>query len=91
MPLSDRETVVLSLVARGLTDREVARQLSVALSTARKHRENILDKLKVGRSSALVGIYLCLGAVPTWKAGSKGRQRRCRHASGRCLAVWPKA
>lgn len=69
MQLSHQETVVLSLVARGLTDREVARQLSVAVCTARKHRENIFDKLCVGRASALVGIYLCLAPAPTLRGG----------------------
>lgn len=65
MRLSHQETVVLSLVVRGLTDREVAQQLSIALSTARKHREHIFEKLKVGKASALVAIALCLGAAPT--------------------------
>lgn len=69
MRLSDRETEVLSWVARGLTDREVAHRLSITFSTARKHRENLLDKLKVGRASALVAIYLCLGAAPTLRPG----------------------
>lgn len=69
MRLSERETVVLSLVARGLTDREVAQHLSIAFSTARKHRENLLDKLNVGRASALVAIYLCLGMAQAWRMG----------------------
>jgi DNA-binding NarL/FixJ family response regulator len=87
MRLSERETVVLSLIARGLTDREVAHQLSIAFSTARKHRENLLDKLKVGRASALVAIYLCLGAIQP----GNGRRHRCRHANSRCLAACPGA
>ncbi|HWD33115.1 response regulator transcription factor [Pseudomonas caricapapayae] len=69
MRLSDRETEVLSWVARGLTDREVAHRLSINFSTARKHRENLLDKLKVGRASALVAIYLCLDPAPTLRPG----------------------
>ncbi|MFK0088030.1 response regulator transcription factor [Pseudomonas sp. NPDC090755] len=86
MRLSERETVVLSLVARGLTDREVAEQLSIAFSTARKHRENLLDKLKVGRASALVAIHLCLGMAQA----RKGRRRRCRHVNSTCLAACPR-
>ncbi|WP_442107394.1 response regulator transcription factor [Pseudomonas sp. NUPR-001] len=69
MRLSDRETVVLSLIARGWTDRHIAEQLAIAFSTARKHRENLLAKLKVERASALVAIYLSLVAAPTWRAG----------------------
>lgn len=69
MRLSDRETVVLSLIACGLTDRQIAEQLAIAFSTARKHRENLLAKLKVARASALVAVYLGLSTTPTWRAG----------------------
>ncbi|MDN7142459.1 helix-turn-helix transcriptional regulator [Pseudomonas sp. JQ170] len=90
MRLSDRETEVLSWVARGLTDREVARRLSIALSTARKHRENVHAKLKVGRASALVARYLCLASAPTLRPGNQGCRRRCLHVNSTCLAAWPR-
>ncbi|NER59076.1 helix-turn-helix transcriptional regulator [Pseudomonas sp. MAFF212428] len=88
MRLSHQETVVLSWVVRGLTDREVAQQLSIAFSTARKHRENILHKLKVGRASALVAIYLCLEAALTCRSGRSDRRRRCQHANKTCWVAW---
>ncbi len=90
MRLSDRESEVLSWVARGLTDREVAQRLSIALSTARKHRENLLAKLEVGRASALVARYLCLASAPTLRAGSQGCRRRCLHVNSTCSAAWPR-
>ncbi|WP_165957340.1 response regulator transcription factor [Pseudomonas sp. H9] len=77
MRLSERETVVLSLIVRGMTDREIAQQLAIAFSTARKHRENLLYKLKVERASALVAIYLCLGSTPTCRAGKVGNAVFC--------------
>jgi NarL family two-component system response regulator LiaR len=43
--LSRRETEVLNLVARGLANKEVARELGVTLSTAKAHVTAILSKL----------------------------------------------
>jgi DNA-binding NarL/FixJ family response regulator len=43
--LSNRETEVLGLVARGLTNREIGEQLHIAENTVKNHLRNILDKL----------------------------------------------
>lgn len=47
-PLSDRELEVLALIADGLTNQAIANQLVIALSTVKKHVNNILGKLHVG-------------------------------------------
>ncbi len=44
-PLTERELGVLRLVAQGLTDQEIARQLSITIRTVRFHVSNILSKL----------------------------------------------
>jgi class 3 adenylate cyclase/DNA-binding CsgD family transcriptional regulator len=44
-PLSPREREVALLVARGLTNRQIAEELVVTEATAAKHIENILNKL----------------------------------------------
>jgi LuxR family maltose regulon positive regulatory protein len=46
-PLSAREREVLRLLASGRTNQEIARDLSVALTTAKKHISNIIGKLGV--------------------------------------------
>lgn len=46
-PLTQRETDVLRLMARGLTDQEIARNLSITVRTVRFHASNILSKLHV--------------------------------------------
>jgi predicted ATPase/DNA-binding CsgD family transcriptional regulator len=46
--LSRREREVLVLIARGLTSRQIADELSIAKRTADTHAENILNKLGLG-------------------------------------------
>ncbi|BBA39464.1 MULTISPECIES: response regulator transcription factor [Burkholderia] len=75
MKLTTRETVVLGLISRGLTDREIAAELSVSVYTARKHRENLLNKFGFRKSAELTMRYFALfpdvlkktvfGIVPT--------------------------
>lgn len=62
MKLTQRENVVLGLIAEGFTDREIADQLSFSISTARKHRENVLGKFQFRKSSQLVMQYFILNA-----------------------------
>jgi LuxR family maltose regulon positive regulatory protein len=54
-PLSERELQVLRLLAAGLTSTEVARELYIAVGTARTHIKNIYGKLGVhGRVEAVI-------------------------------------
>lgn len=49
--LSDREKEVLSLVAQGHTNKEIAAELIISDNTARNHVSRILDKLGLSRRS----------------------------------------
>ncbi len=51
---------MLGLISRGLTDREIAVELAVSVYTARKHRENLLDKFGVRKSAELAMRYFAL-------------------------------
>jgi LuxR family maltose regulon positive regulatory protein len=46
-PLSDRELMVLNLVARGLSNQDVAHSLVVSISTVKTHLNSIYEKLHV--------------------------------------------
>lgn len=49
--LTDRELKVLRLVAQGLSNKEIARTLSIRLPTVKNHLQNIFGKLGVRRRS----------------------------------------
>lgn len=51
--LSSREIEVLSLVAQGYINKEIADRLNIGLTTVISHRKNIQEKLKVKSVSAL--------------------------------------
>lgn len=51
--LSDREIEVLSLVAQGKINKEIADQLCIGLTTVITHRKNIQEKLGIKSVSAL--------------------------------------
>jgi ATP/maltotriose-dependent transcriptional regulator MalT len=46
-PLTEREVEVLGLVVAGLSNREIAEQLTIAVGTAKRHVSNIYAKLDV--------------------------------------------
>ena len=46
-PLSERELEVLGLIADGLSNREIAVELVIAMTTVKKHASNIFGKLGV--------------------------------------------
>ena len=51
--LSDRETEVLSLIAQGLTNKEIGEKLFIGLTTVITHRKNIQEKLGLKSVPAL--------------------------------------
>ncbi|QJD88227.1 AAA family ATPase [Cohnella herbarum] len=48
-PLTDRELEVLALLAAGLSNKEIAERLVIAIGTVKVHVKNIFAKLKVNR------------------------------------------
>jgi DNA-binding NarL/FixJ family response regulator len=53
-PLSPREWEVISLIAEGLTGKEVAARLGLKPKTVENHRQNIMGKLNIHTTAGLV-------------------------------------
>jgi LuxR family maltose regulon positive regulatory protein len=62
-PLSERELDVLRRVAAGYSNKEIAQDLVVAVSTVKRHLSNIYGKLEVGNRTQAVGRARELGLL----------------------------
>jgi LuxR family maltose regulon positive regulatory protein len=62
--LSARELEVLSLIAAGKSNEEIATQLYLALNTVKRHASNIYDKLEVKKRTEAVAKARQLGLIP---------------------------
>jgi two-component system nitrate/nitrite response regulator NarL len=52
--LTSRETEIIELIDQGLSNKEIAQRLSIAISTVKNHVHSILNKLNVERRAAAV-------------------------------------
>ena len=64
-PLTGREQEILTLVARGMTNPQIAEQLVISTSTVQFHVHNILGKLGVGTRTEAVAIAIQSRLVET--------------------------
>jgi LuxR family maltose regulon positive regulatory protein len=62
--LSARELEVLSLIAAGKSNQEIAEQLYLALNTVKRHASNIYDKLEVKKRTEAIAKARQLGLIP---------------------------
>jgi DNA-binding NarL/FixJ family response regulator len=62
-PLSEREREVLVRMARGLSNGEIAAQLTISTHTVRHHVRNILAKLEVTNRTEAVHVAMQRGLV----------------------------
>jgi len=62
-PLSQREMEVLQLIAQGLSNDEIGKQLFLALDTVKGHNRRIYDKLQVQRRTEAVARARQLGLL----------------------------
>jgi LuxR family maltose regulon positive regulatory protein len=62
-PLSKREFEVLQLVAKGLSNRQIAEQLFLAISTIKGYNQRIFAKLQVSRRTEAVARARELGLL----------------------------
>ena len=61
--LSDREKQVLRLIDQGMTSKRVAEALVISINTVSRHRQAILEKLRVGNSIEACRVARALGII----------------------------
>ena len=62
-PLSEREREVLTLLARGYTNQEIAKKLFISVRTAETHRAHVMQKLRLSTRAELVSYALANGML----------------------------
>jgi LuxR family maltose regulon positive regulatory protein len=55
---------VLTLIAEGKSNQEIAAQLYLALNTVKRHASNIYDKLEVKKRTEAIAKARQLGLIP---------------------------
>lgn len=73
-PLTARETEVLRLIARGLTNKEIAGALSIGEKTAKTHVSNLLSKLGL-QSRTQAALYAARVGLVAGDGGRGGSKR----------------
>lgn len=63
-PLSEREREVLHHIAAGLTNREIAQELFIAIGTVKRHINNIYGKMNVHSRTQAIARARELGLIP---------------------------
>jgi DNA-binding NarL/FixJ family response regulator len=63
LALTSRETEVLQLVAEGFANKQVASELGISVKTVEKHRQQVMNKLKIHDVAGLTRYALHNGLV----------------------------
>jgi len=61
--LTDREREVLTWLARGLSSKEVAKELNISVRTVETHRANLMHKLGVKSVAVLIQVAIREGII----------------------------
>ena len=72
-PLTERETEVLTLIARGKANKQIARELFVSMSTVKTHVNNLYRKLDVSSRTQAALYAARIGLVSTEEVGEESR------------------
>ena len=61
--LTSREAEVLQLVAEGSANKQVATELGISIKTVEKHRQHLMDKLKIHDTASLTRYAIAAGVI----------------------------
>jgi DNA-binding NarL/FixJ family response regulator len=73
--LTDREREVLELLARGMTNKEIAEALVITTNTVKRHLKAIFEKLEIHTRAAAAAKAISAGLPAEWpETGATGRE-----------------
>lgn len=78
--LTPRETQILQFLGQGLSNKEIARRLSLSVSTVKHHVHNVLDKLRLQRRVQAFQHLQGSAASVTSRLLSNRSERRSKHS-----------
>ena len=81
-PLTDRETEVLTLLARGMSNAEIGDELFISIDTVKSHLKNVYGKLGVGNRTRALSTALELGVIPADHAAARRPGGQARPLAG---------
>ena len=81
--LTPREIQVLRFIVEGETNKQIAKELGVSVKTVEKHRQEIMNKLRIHHTAGLT-CYALSNGITFPKAVSAAMARRVRSARGNC-------
>ena len=70
MPLSRRELQIAQLIDRGLTNKEIGRELGIEAATVKNHVHNMCEKLKVHRRGEAAARIRAIARTRAWLPGA---------------------
>jgi DNA-binding NarL/FixJ family response regulator len=61
--LTSREIEVLQLIAEGAANKQIAGELNISIKTVEKHRQNLMDKLRIHETASLTRYAISTGVI----------------------------
>ena len=61
--LTSREVEVLQLIAEGAANKQVAGELNISIKTVEKHRQNLMEKLRIHDTASLTRYAISTGVI----------------------------
>ncbi|HTL55566.1 MAG TPA: LuxR C-terminal-related transcriptional regulator [Candidatus Limnocylindrales bacterium] len=81
--LTPREEQVLKFIVEGLTNKQIAREIHVSVKTVEKHRQEIMNKLRIHHTAGLT-CYALANGICFPRTVSASMARRVPSSRGNC-------